>query len=92
MFNKNEIKLLFALRSKCYSSKNNFKKINKGSLQCIFKCDQIETQNQVFEHCEPVLSKMSFKHTQKVENIYGSLTGQKVSLNYLQKLTKSGKI
>ena len=88
MFNKNEIKLLFALRSKCYSAKNNFKQMNKGSLQCIFKCDQIETQNNVFEHCEPVLSKMSFKHTHKVENIYGSLTEQKSDIEVFTEVDK----
>ena len=69
MFNRSEIKLLFALRSKCFSAKNNFKKMNKGSLQCIFKCAQIETQDHVFEHCEPILAKMNFKHKEKVENI-----------------------
>ena len=31
-----EIKLLFSLRSKCYPSKMNFKKLNKGNLNCIF--------------------------------------------------------
>ena len=48
--------------------------MNKESLQCIFKCALIETQDHVFENCKPVLAKMSFKHTEKAKNIYGSLT------------------
>ena len=83
-----EKKSLFTLKSKCYSAKNNFKKINKGSLTCIFQCDQIETQNHVFEHCEPVLSKMNIKHTEKVENIFGSLTEQKSAVQVFTKIDK----
>jgi hypothetical protein len=86
IFSMEEKKLLFALRSKCYSAKNNFKKMNKGSLTCIFKCDQIETQDHVFEHCEPVLAKLNFRHTQKVENIYGSLTEQKSAIQVFTKI------
>ena len=60
--------------------------MNKGSLTCIFKCDQIETQDNVFEHCEPVLAKLKFRHTQKVENIYGSLTEQKSAIQVFTKI------
>ena len=60
--------------------------MNKGSLTCICKCDQIETQDHVFEHCEPVLAKMNFRHTQKVENIYGSLTEQKRAIQVFTKI------
>ena len=57
-FNTAEIKLLISLRSKCYPSKMNFKKLNKGNLKCIFNCNQVETQTHVFENCEPILSKL----------------------------------
>ena len=37
--NLDEIILLFALRSKSYPAKMNYKKMNKGYLKCTFLCD-----------------------------------------------------
>ena len=43
-FSHSEVKLLYALRSNCYPAKMNFRKMNRGNLKCIFKCDQNETK------------------------------------------------
>ena len=40
----------------------------------------------MFEHCEPILAKMNFKHKEKVENIYGSLTEQKSAIQVFTKI------
>ena len=47
-FCQEEIKLLFALQSKTYSAKMNFKNINRGDLKCIFQCNEYETQLHTF--------------------------------------------
>ena len=58
-FSHNEFKLLFSLRSNCYSVETNFRKMNKGYLQCIFKCDKNKTQIHVFENCQPIEKKLN---------------------------------
>ena len=47
-FTNEEKQLLFSLRSNCYPVKNYFKKMNKGNLNCILNCQQIETQSHIF--------------------------------------------
>ena len=79
-FNTAEIKLLISLRSKCYPSKMNFKKLNKGNLKCIFNCNQVETQTHVFENCEPIVSKLGYSHTEQLKSIYGTHTEQKSAI------------
>ena len=77
IFNKHEIQLLFSLRSKCYPAKMNFKKLHRGDLKCIFKCDVEETQLHIFQECEPIKSSLSIHSTPKLEDIYKSTTHQK---------------
>ena len=43
-FSLNQIKLLFALRSKCYPAKLNFRKLNRGNLRCRMGCNEEESQ------------------------------------------------
>ena len=72
-FSLKQIKLLYSLRSKCYSAKMNFKKINRGSLKCIFLCNEDETQYHIFETCQPIKQKINIAPTFKLDNIYGTL-------------------
>ena len=80
-FSTSEKQLLFSLRSKCYPAKMNFKKLNKRDLKCVFKCDEEETQNHIFQNCEPILSKLGFTNIPSLDNIYGSLEDQKNAIS-----------
>ena len=51
-FNKEERKLLVALRSRCRSAKSNFRKLNKGNLNCSLGCDAVENQVHIFRDCQ----------------------------------------
>ena len=53
-----EKELLFNLRSNCHSSRNNFRKMHRNNLECIFKCPQIEDQLHSFTACIPILSQV----------------------------------
>ena len=48
IFNHDEKKLFFSLRSMCYPTKMNFNKINRGNLDCVFRCNAPETQTHIF--------------------------------------------
>ena len=87
-FNSEEKKLLFSLRSNCYPAKNNFKNMNKGNLKCIMNCDAIETQIHIFEHCEPVLSRLNLTETPTLNSIYGSPSEQKSAVEIFLKIDK----
>lgn len=67
MFDKEERKLLYALRSRCHTSKDNFKTMNKNYLKCSFGCDSIEMQKHVFGECEPI--KHFFLNHQQVPSM-----------------------
>ena len=41
-FNNKERELLYLLRSHCYKSKINFKKLHRNDLVCIFGCSDVE--------------------------------------------------
>ena len=58
--NLDEIRLLFALRSKSYPAKINYKTINKGNLKCTFLCDSEETQDQILKNGPPLQSRVSY--------------------------------
>ena len=51
--------------------------MNKGNLNCILNCQQVETQYHIFEHCQPVISKLNLTQTMDVNKIYGSLLEEK---------------
>ena len=69
-----EKKLLFSLRSKCYPAKMNSRKQFKGNTQCSLKCRTDETQDHIFEHCDPIRTKIG--HNIKLSEIYGTLDDQ----------------
>ena len=56
--NNKEKELLYNLRSKCHSSKNNLRKMNKNNLNCIFKCLQVEDQEHSLPNCRPILKNI----------------------------------
>ena len=90
-FTNEEKQLLFSLRSNCYPAKNNFKKMNKGNLNCIMNCHQVETQSHIFEHCQPVISKLNLAQTMDLNKIYGSLLEQKSAVEIFSKIDKMRK-
>ena len=76
-FLKNQEKeLLFNLRSKCHSSKTNFRKMNQNNLRCTLNCQNNEDQRHVFIHCEPVLKLIKNRSILLYEDIFGSLEEQ----------------
>ena len=80
-FSQEEINLLFALRSKSYPAKMNYRKMNRGDLKCILKCDQLETQSHIFENCTPIHNKLNIISTMKIDYIYGSVSQQKEAIS-----------
>ena len=82
--------LLFSLRSKCFSAKMNFKKMNKGNLGCRFHCDSEETQNHIFENCQPIKAWVS--EPVKLNDIYGSLEDQIKAIQTLSKIDNVRKV
>ena len=75
-FNLREIKLLFSLRSKCFPAKMNFTKLNRGNLRCSFLCDSYETQDHIFENCNPIRQRIGYPHMVNLKLIYGSIDEQ----------------
>ena len=80
-FTKSEKNLLFSLRSKCYNAKMNFKKLYRGDLKCVFKCNEEETQFHIFQACEPVLSRLGTQNIPAYEHIYGNISEQKSAVS-----------
>ena len=85
-FSHSEVKLLYALRSNCYPAKMNFRKMNRGNLKCIFKCDQNETQSHIFENCQPLRTKLNLNTNVKLEYIYGTVSQQKKAVSIFLKI------
>ena len=63
LFNNKERKLLFSLRSRCYLSKMNFKKMYKYDLKCIFGCNSDEDQRHIFTQCESIVAETNTQYT-----------------------------
>ena len=85
-FSLKQIKLLYTLRSKCYSAKMNFKKMNRGSLKCIFLCNEDETQYHIFETCQPIRLKLGISSSMKLDSIYGDITQQLEVIQVFEKV------
>ena len=81
-----EKQLLWSLRSKCYPAKMNFSKMNKGNLMCSFLCQSDETQSHIFEHCQPILSRISYPTNVNLDDIYGSIDDQVRAIKSLIKI------
>ena len=60
----------------CYPAKMNFRKRNRCNLYCICQCNELETQNHIFQECQPLLSKISAFHTANINDIYGDIQEQ----------------
>ena len=55
----------------------NFKKLHRGDLKCVLKCNEDETQIHIFQKCQPVLARLGNQAIPAIENIYGSISDQK---------------
>ena len=86
ILNNKQKELLYNLRSHCHASKNNFKKINRNNLQCIFKCRQVEDQIHTFSNCAPVLDNIEGSYTTEYKDIFGSLAEQSRVMNVFFKI------
>ena len=58
-FNNSERNLLYALRSRMYPAKNNFKKMHYNSLKCSLGCIANEDQFHIFQQCEVLKSNQN---------------------------------
>ena len=43
--------------------------MNKGNLKSVFQCDQIETQEHIFENCEPILRRLNLNHIEQIKSV-----------------------
>ena len=69
--------------------KINYKKMNKGNLKCTFYCNCDETQEHIFQHCQPILSRISYPVIVNLKDIYGSVDDQ---LSIIKNLTEVDRI
>ena len=78
MFSKDECKLLYLLRSKCHSSKQNFRRMYKNDTRCTFQCPDIEDQTHVFTQCYPIISQTTASNQIfDYDDIFGNIYQQK---------------
>ena len=68
-----EKELLVNMRSRCHSSKDNLKKLNKNNLQCSLGCSNIEDQRHTFTTCKQIPQNYN---NGIYEHIFGTLTEQ----------------
>ena len=76
MFGEKEIKLMCLLRSKSYSAKMNYKKMNKNNLKCSFNCRSDEKQIHIFKQRMPIIEQMKEPKNIELKKIYGSIKEQ----------------
>ena len=76
-FSLEEKKLLFSLRSQCYDAKLNFRKLYKKDLGCRLKCQSEDSQNHIFQSCQPILDKLGLTEVPNIIHIYGTPVEQK---------------
>jgi hypothetical protein len=87
-FNNKEQNLLYTLRSRCYDSKNNFKKMNKHNIKCIFGCNSLEDQRHTFIICQKIKSQMTGPDI-RYENIFGNISEQKEVVEIFLKIDET---
>ena len=75
-FGKKEIKLMCLLRSKTHPAKANFKKLNRNNLKCSLLCNTIETQEHIFQECQPIRRHMKNPISVKLNKIFGTIEDQ----------------
>ena len=78
--------LLYLLRSHCYYTKINFKKLNKNNLKCGLGCLHDEDQSHVFTNCNPILKHFEDLRTIQYNNIFGSLEEQIPTIKIFYKI------
>ena len=54
----------------------NFTIMNQGNLKCTFRCDSDETQDHIFENCDPIRQRIGYPHRVELKHIYGSIDEQ----------------
>ena len=75
-FGQKEIKLMCLLRSKTHPAKFNFRKMNKNDLKCSFQCNTVETQEHIFEQCQPIHTQLKKPAIVQLSKLFGSLSEQ----------------
>ena len=85
-FGQKEIQLMSLLRSKTYPAKANFRKMNKNNIKCSFLCDTIETQEHIFEECQPIHTQMKAPSTIQLSKIFGTLSEQVYIIDALMEI------
>ena len=75
-FGQKEIKLMCLLRSKTHSAKLNFRKMHKNDLKCSFQCNTVESQEHIFEECQPIHTQLKKPSIVQLSKIFGSLSEQ----------------
>ena len=88
-FNNKERELLYLLRSHCYNSKSNFRKLHRNSLECMFGCFNIEDQNHIFTNCQPIKSKLNITQSVNYEYIFGTLNEQQQVISTLMTIEET---
>ena len=92
MFNIDEMKLLYSLRSRSYPVKQNFEGIHPNK-NCRLGCPVFEDQDHVFSLKCPKIKKyfilqQSSGYNYKYDDIFGSLYEQKQAIIFLTKIDK----
>ena len=81
MFNRSERKLLYALRSRCYNAKQNFKSLYKNNMSCRFGCQVNESQEHSLTQCTPVSADSG-----NFSDIFETVTKQKQAIKQFSKI------
>ena len=87
MFSSEERNLLFALRSRCYPVKENFKNINKQNMNCKLGCAQTESQEHVFSLC-PRLKNGPLSRTTDYNSVFENVFEQKLAMKVFSRIDK----
>ena len=85
-FSLNEKKLLFALRSKSYKARMNYKKMNRNNLMCSLKCNTEETQIHIFQSCRSIIDKLGLIDITSFKLIYGTPKEQRCAIEVFIKI------
>ena len=89
-FSNEERNLLYSLRSRCHDSKNNFRKMNKHNLRCIFGCTSLEDQRHTFIICQKIRCQLNLKDT-RYENIFSDIDKQKEAIEIFLRINDKRK-
>ena len=88
MFTSEERTLLFALRSKCYEAKNNFKTLYKSDPSCRLGCIEAESQEHIFTKCKSLQLTMC-EEPDKYNGIFENVDQQKNTVKVFVKIDEA---